>query len=262
MNSTTLITALSLGLLGSFHCVGMCGPIALALPVNQLRPLAKFISVLFYNLGRALTYGIFGLLFGLLGQGLFMGGFQQLVSVSLGSLILLSVIYSYLFHKGLFQWKTLNGFVLRLKSGFSILFKHRSAGAMLLIGLLNGLLPCGLVYVAIAGAIASGNFLEGASFMFVFGLGTLPMMLSLSLFGQFLQVKYRNLIRRTVPVFVSMMAVLMILRGLNLGIPYVSPKISKTINSEACHLEGQMDCCNKEDTKADIHCGNTGSEQH
>lgn len=249
MNTAGLIAALSLGLLGSFHCVGMCGPIALALPVQHLNPIKKFLSVLLYNLGRAFTYALFGLLFGLLGQGLFMGGFQQLVSVVLGSLILLSVLYSYFFHKGLFQWHALNTFVLRLKSGFGALFKQRSAGAMFLIGLLNGLLPCGLVYVAIAGAIAGGHYAYGAAFMFLFGLGTLPMMLSLSLFGQFLQVKYRNLVRRSVPVFVSLMAVLMILRGLNLGIPYISPKIEAQHNRTEENLRG-MDCC----AKHDAHC--------
>lgn len=249
MNTAGLIAALSLGLLGSFHCVGMCGPIALALPVQNLSRADKFFSVLLYNLGRAFTYALFGLLFGLLGQGLFMGGFQQLVSVMLGTLILISVLYSYFFHKGLFQWHALNAFVLHMKNSFGALFRQRSAGAMFLIGLLNGLLPCGLVYVAIAGAIASGHYAYGAAFMFVFGLGTLPMMLSLSLFGQFLQVKYRNLVRRSVPVFVSLMAVLMILRGLNLGIPYISPKIEAVQNANEEMLR-TMDCCAKEDA----HC--------
>lgn len=120
---------------------------------------------------------------------------------------------------------------------------------MFLIGLLNGLLPCGLVYVAIAGATATGHFINGALFMFLFGLGTLPMMLSLSLFGQFIQAKYRNLMRKAVPVFVSAMAIMMILRGLNLGIPYVSPKIEeKETSGMECHSQGTekvMKCCAK-----------------
>jgi sulfite exporter TauE/SafE len=244
-----LIAAITLGILGSFHCLGMCGPIALALPVHHQRPIKKFLSVLLYNLGRATTYSAFGFLFGLLGQGFFVGGFQQTLSVSIGTIILISVIYSMLFSKGLFKMNAINGFVLKLKSKFGDLFRVRSTSALFLIGLLNGLLPCGLVYVAIAGATATGHFLNGALFMFVFGLGTIPMMLSLSMFGQFMQVKYRNLVRKTVPVFVSAMAILMILRGLNLGIPYISPKIVETENAKMdCHSPGSeqtMECCSK-----------------
>jgi uncharacterized protein len=243
------IAAISLGLLGSFHCLGMCGPIALALPIHQETPLIKFLSVLLYNTGRAITYSIFGLLFGLLGQGFFVGGFQQMLSLGLGSLLLISVLYSMLFSKGLFSISAINGFVLSLKSKFGDLFRQRNRSSLFLIGLLNGLLPCGLVYVGISGATATGHFLSGALFMFVFGLGTIPMMLSLSLFGQFMKMKYRNLVRRSVPVFVSVMAILMILRGLNLGIPYVSPRIVEKENAEMdCHSTGSeqtMECCAK-----------------
>ncbi len=243
------VAALSLGLLGSFHCLGMCGPIALALPIHHQTRTIKLFSVLLYNFGRAITYGVFGLLFGLLGQGFFVGGFQQVLSVGIGSLLLISVVYSLLFSKGLFNINAINGFVLRLKARFGDLFRLKSLSSMFLIGLLNGLLPCGLVYVAIAGATATGHFLNGALFMFLFGLGTLPMMLSLSLFGQFIQVKYRNLMRKAVPVFVSAMAILMILRGLNLGIPYVSPRIiEKETSGMDCHSPGTeqtMECCAK-----------------
>ncbi len=244
------VTAISLGLLGSFHCIGMCGPIALALPVHQFGPIKKFFAILFYNFGRAITYALFGLLFGLLGQGFFMGGFQQILSVGLGVLLLISVLYSFLFSKGLFQFNALNGFVLRLKSHFSNLFRLRGLHANFFIGLLNGLLPCGLVYVAIAGAIASGDLWKGTTIMFVFGLGTLPIMLSLSLFGQFMQVKYRNKIRKSIPIVISLMAVLMILRGLNLGIPYMSPRIVETEiqnNDSKNESSGKiMECCTKE----------------
>lgn len=243
------IAAISLGLLGSFHCLGMCGPIALALPIHHQTPAIRFFSVFLYNLGRAITYSVFGLLFGLLGQGFFVGGFQQVLSVVIGSLLLISVLYSLLFSKGLFNISAINGFVLRLKAGFGDLFRLKSLSSMFLIGLLNGLLPCGLVYVAIAGATATGHFLNGALFMFLFGLGTLPTMLSLSLFGQFMQIKYRNWIRKAVPVFVSAMAILMILRGLNLGIPYVSPRIvEKETSAMDCHSPGTeqtMECCAK-----------------
>ncbi len=249
------IAAISLGLLGSFHCLGMCGPIALALPIHHQAPLIKLVSVVLYNLGRAITYAVFGLLFGLLGQGFFVGGFQQLLSVAIGALLLIAVLYSFLFSKGLLSIGTINGFVLRLKAGFGKLFRLKNSASMFLIGLLNGLLPCGLVYVAVAGATATGHFLSGALFMFLFGLGTLPTMLSLSLFGQFMQIKYRNLIRKAVPVFVSAMAILMILRGLNLGIPYLSPRIvekeNKAMNCHSSDSEPMMECCAKPEIKGE-----------
>ena len=242
-----IIAAISLGLLGSFHCIGMCGPIALALPVHQYSFQKKLLGILLYNSGRVITYTFIGLLFGMLGQSFFIGGFQQVLSVSLGVLLLLSVILSQVSFTNAPRFKFLYSFVNAIKNQLGNLFNKKGLHYLLFIGLLNGLLPCGLVYLGIAGAIATGHYIKGAEFMFYFGIGTIPIMYAVAFFGQFITLKYRNHIRKAMPIVVSSMALLLIVRGLNLGIPYVSPRFEKQINS--------VTCCNKSsEGKLDIHC--------
>jgi len=171
-----LLAALVLGLLGSFHCVGMCGPIAIMLPINNNNWFSRLSGTFLYNIGRAITYGVLGAVFGLLGEGISLGGFQQWVSIIMGVLMILSVVFPILFRNTAILDKYIYGYVDRLKTSFLPLFNNKSLLSLLVIGLLNGLLPCGLVYVALAGAIASGGVFSGAMYMFVFGLGTLPML--------------------------------------------------------------------------------------
>ncbi|MDO8998671.1 MAG: sulfite exporter TauE/SafE family protein [Bacteroidota bacterium] len=224
-----LIAAISLGLLGSFHCIGMCGPIALALPVHTYKPFKKYIGIISYNLGRAITYSILGAMFGLLGQSFYLGGFQQNLSIVLGIVMLLIILFSYTPLKSKIKFQFLNHSLNSLKNTLGKLFNKKGIQFLFLIGLLNGLLPCGFVYIAIAGATATSNYLNGALFMFLFGMGTLPVMLSLSVIGQFISVQYRNAIHKSVPILISFMAILLIVRGLNLGIPLLSPQYKKEI---------------------------------
>jgi hypothetical protein len=172
------ISALTLGLLGSFHCVGMCGPIALAIPLKTDSWLARIFGGVLYNLGRAITYAVMGAVFGLLGRGLVMSGFQQWVSIIMGAIMILSVITPSIYKNRFNADKGVFSFVGKLKMSLGKLFAQRSYSSLLMIGLLNGLLPCGLVYFAIAGAIATGSSASGSLFMFIFGLGTLPMLLA------------------------------------------------------------------------------------
>lgn len=243
-----IIAAISLGLLGSFHCIGMCGPIALALPVHHYSPLKKYLGIFLYNLGRVATYTFLGVVFGLLGQSFFLGGFQQILSITIGVLLLLSVILSNVKSlnavKGLvFIYSFINSVKLQLGN----LFNKNGLHFLFFIGLLNGLLPCGLVYLGIAGAIATGHYIRGAEFMFYFGIGTVPVMYAVAFLGQFITVKYRNHIRQAMPYVVSVMAVLLIIRGLNLGIPYLSPQFEKETH--------EVSCCEKPDKgKSIIKC--------
>lgn len=230
-----IIAAISLGLLGSFHCIGMCGPIALALPVHQYSPLKKYLGIFLYNLGRVVTYTFLGVVFGLLGQSFFLGGFQQMLSIVIGVLLLLSVILTNV--KALNTAKGLGfiySFINSVKLQLGNLFNKKGLHFLFLIGLLNGLLPCGLVYLGIAGAIATGHYIKGAEFMFYFGIGTVPVMYAVAFLGQFITVKYRNHIRQSMPYVVSVMAVLLIVRGLNLGIPYLSPQFEKETHKVSC----------------------------
>ncbi len=235
---TIFITAISLGLLGSLHCVGMCGPIALALPLNRSSNLHKLSGIIIYNLGRVLTYSLFGCLFGLVGKSFVIAGFQQTLSITLGVIILLIILLPNSIFNRFKITSSIFSYVSILKQKLGILLKKSSYSSLFFIGILNGLLPCGLVYLGIAGAIATGSSIYGTIFMASFGLGTLPGMLLLSIFSSSISLKIRNKLNKGIPVFIAFMAILLILRGMNLGIPYVSPELSK--DKVECHK-----CCHK-----------------
>jgi hypothetical protein len=224
--------AILMGMLGSLHCVGMCGPIALALPYGSNSASAKLTGISLYNLGRIFTYSLIGILFGALGKGFVMAGLQQFLSVTVGSVILLLILMpakyknSWSFFKFFVQWAN------KIKMVFSKNLQSHRKSSLFAIGVLNGMLPCGLVYLAMAGAVATGSVAGGAAFMAGFGLGTVPLMLTVSLTKDLFSVNIRKHLHKAVPYFVSAMAILLVLRGLNLGIPYVSPKLNenKTLN--------------------------------
>ena len=222
-----MISALVLGLMGSFHCAGMCGPIAIALPLHGNSTSGKILGGTLYNLGRTLTYGIMGAIFGLLGQGVAMIGFQQKVSVIMGSLMIISVLFPALFRNQYSMERSWFSFVGKLKSTIGKMFSVRTFSSLFFIGMLNGLLPCGLVYMAIAGAIGTGEVLTGSLYMIMFGLGTLPMLLGITLAGNMMGLAFRNRINKLIPVLVILVGIFFILRGLSLGIPYLSPPKEK-----------------------------------
>jgi uncharacterized protein len=227
-----LLAALTLGLIGSFHCIGMCGPIAIALPLTNQNWLSKILGASIYNIGRALTYGFMGIIFGLLGKGFKLAGLQQWVSIAMGIIMIVSVLFPFILRSRSKLDGLINKFVARLKKAFGNLFKNRSYHSLFLIGLLNGFLPCGLVYMAIAGAVATGEVLNGAMYMIIFGLGTLPIMLSVSLIGNLISTPFRDRIRKFIPIFIVLIGLLFILRGMNLGIKYISPKLDKMNSTE------------------------------
>lgn len=216
------LPAFLLGLFGGLHCAGMCGPLALALPAGGGGPTRFVLGRLAYNAGRVFTYAVLGAGFGLAGRAFVLAGVQRWVSISLGVLVLAGGLMS----KRLALAAPLVNFVGRLKHGMSALLQERSLAALGLLGLLNGLLPCGLVYVAGAGAATTSGPLAGAAFMAAFGLGTVPTMLGISLTGRLVPVALRVKLQRAVPVAVVLVAGLLILRGLALGIPYLSPDVA------------------------------------
>lgn len=250
-----LITALLLGLMGSVHCAGMCGPIAIALPLHGNTVPQKIYGGVLYNFGRTITYGLMGTVFGLLGQGVGMLGFQQKISVIMGSIMILSVFFPRLFKKQYDLKKSSFSLVSRLKKSIGELFAVRSFNSLFLIGLLNGLLPCGLVYMAIAGSIGTGSAGLGALYMLFFGLGTIPMMLAIAIAGNILSASLQRRINRLIPVLVVLVGIFFILRGLNLGIPFLSPpkekiemKFEKSLEAEAAGREttthlNEHSCC-------------------
>lgn len=229
------ITAFITGLLGSFHCLGMCGPIAMIAPVGQ--SYSQFVyGRLLYNLGRIFTYALIGFAFGAFGQGLKIAGAQQYVSVIMG-VILLLIALSNITGITLFKNNSwLSGYKKTIEKQFAKFIARPGAAAQFSIGCFNGLLPCGLVYLALAGAVATTNAASGAAYMALFGLGTLPMMLSVSLASRWVTKTVRISILKAMPYFVACIALLFIIRGLDLGIPYLSPKINS---------HQQMECCER-----------------
>lgn len=222
-----LITPLTIGIVGSLHCLGMCGPIVVALPLKKHNISSKISGAILYNSGRVFTYGLLGVLFGLLGRGIHLAGFQQLTSILLGSAMIISVLFPFFFRKQLTIGNLFSGFSARLIVRLRKLITDRSYFSLLMIGLLNGLLPCGLVYVAIAGAISSGTVLSGALFMMLFGIGTIPLLITATLASDAIGQRIRAKMKQVVPYFVLLLGVLFILRGMSLGIPYISPTTDK-----------------------------------
>ena len=223
--------AFTLGLLGSLHCAAMCGPLMLALPVPAGGP-ARFVAGrIIYQLGRIVTYCLLGIVAGLVGKSLFVAGFQKWLSISLG----LAVLGGFLISKRVAVSAPVVRLVGKLKFAMSAQLKQRSFRSLGLLGLLNGLLPCGLVYVALAGAAAQGNVSSSIGYMAIFGLGTLPTMLGVSLSGKLFPVAIRLKLRSAIPVGVCLLAAMLILRGMALGIPYLSPDLSSGTPSCCAH---------------------------
>ncbi|WP_308993008.1 sulfite exporter TauE/SafE family protein [Mariniflexile litorale] len=218
-----LISAFILGLLGSFHCVGMCGPIAFMLPVDRTNSVKKVTQIAIYHVGRLLAYSIIGLIFGLIGKTLFIFGYQQQLSIVIGVLMILVVLIPQKTFNRYNASKPIYKIISKIKAALGNALKKKTTDTFLTIGFLNGFLPCGLVYMALFAAIASGNTLSGSMYMAVFGLGTIPLMTTAIYFSQLLKGSARQKIQKVIPVFIIFMGLLFILRGLGLGIPYLSP---------------------------------------
>ena len=217
------LTALLFGLMGSFHCLGMCGPIAFILPVDRNNKAKMSFQTLLYHLGRMTAYGSIGWVFGFFGKGVSLVGFQQYASLIMG---ILMVVLAFVPASKVLRLKPLAGwnkFVYFVKNSLSEYLKKRSTFGFYIIGFFNGLLPCGLVYIALVGAMATGDPIMGAIYMVIFGLGTAPMMTLAIYLGNFVSLKVRNKINKLIPYAVVLVGVLFILRGLNLGIKFLSP---------------------------------------
>ncbi len=229
-----LWTAFLLGILGSLHCLGMCGPIVLALPTFRKSFLPLLFSRLLYNSGRIISYGILGLVIGIIGEGISFSGLQQKLSIFAGVLIIVLALFT---NKALLSKINirLTGFNRWIKEKLGVYLKKRSIFSSFLVGLANGYLPCGLVYLAMGGALATGSWKYSSLYMIIFGLGTALAMLTLGLAGNFLGLKVRASFNKIIPYVAVFLGILLILRGMNLGIPYVSPEFSPVGDVEICH---------------------------
>lgn len=218
-----LYSAFLFGLISSLHCIGMCGPIALMLPVDRHNPEKKALQILTYHAGRIFSYTFIGLLFGLLGRAFYLAGFQQHLSIVAGlAMIVIAIIPErslarYNFSKPIFIG------ISRIKAALGNQFAKSSFSSLFTTGLFNGLLPCGMVYAAVFGALAMPHLGYSMLFMALFGLGTVPLMSGIVYVQKYVTTQMRNSIQKIIPYAMGCIGILFVLRGLGLDIAYVSP---------------------------------------
>ncbi|MBI5323968.1 MAG: sulfite exporter TauE/SafE family protein [Ignavibacteriae bacterium] len=232
-----IITGFVLGLITSLHCVGMCGPLALAVPRTESGKLNLLLDGFLFNFGRIITYSVMGVILGGVGLAVTIAGFQEIISIIIGSSILTIYLFTLIFKKKIFQLNLTSKFFIKLQSLFGKVFQKQTKGALLILGLLNGLLPCGAVYIALAQSIIAGGIAESTVFMASFGFGTMPLLLAVFVSRNIIPVNFRKKLTKLIPVAVLFVGALLIMRGMSLGIPYISPVLQ--------HHEqhSKTDCC-------------------
>ncbi|MEO8148219.1 MAG: sulfite exporter TauE/SafE family protein [Bacteroidia bacterium] len=213
MNVALFLSALALGFLGSFHCAGMCGPIALMLPKSSGSQFQIITGRFIYNSGRVFTYITIGLLFGMLGLAVAMKGFQRELSVFTGVIIVATVLLTSGKKERVKIYSDSNLYTNTIRKSLKKLFSIKSYPSLFLIGVLNGLLPCGFVYLAIAGAASTGSVTGGIIYMSLFGLGTFPMMMMISLAANYLGLRFRKIFTKVSPLIAIALALFLIYRG-------------------------------------------------
>lgn len=211
-----IIPAFLIGLGGSLHCIGMCGPLIFSSMMNNQHGNLSLVDWLVYQSGRISVYVIWGILFGFIGTSARMFGWQQNISISLGIGILAILILTKLFPQleRKFSVILLTQF---WKSKLSSLLQNKIKQSDFVKGMLNGILPCGLVYIALAGATAVQDPIKGGVFMAIFGIGTLPLLSALLFVGNQMKMNVRRQLAKWYPAFIGLMAIMLIIRGMNLG---------------------------------------------
>lgn len=229
-----LLAAFMLGIAGSLHCIGMCGPIALALPRGEGGVIALIGGRVSYQVGRISVYMLLGMLTGLGGSIVAIAGYERFVSVIAGSLMIVAVVVQLLWHTSILPVERLMTWTSPLRSRIMPMLRRHSPVAMIGLGALNGLLPCGLVAVALMGSIGSATPAGGAMFMASFGLGTVPVMLAMSVGVRLLPQWARLKHRFVVPTVALVLGLVFVLRGSALGIPYLSPEAPSPAKPASC----------------------------
>lgn len=236
---TALYLGFVFGFLGSLHCIGMCGPIALSIPHKREGQLGIAFDNLLYNIGRVLTYTILGVIVGYLGQKISLAGYQEGLSIALGIILILYLIIPQRYRLKITSIPVFASISAAYRKVFGSVLQSKSSSSVMTVGILNGFLPCGFVYMALAPAAAYGNIFESALFMAGFGFGTIPAMFSVFQARHLITVNIRRKINKLLPYGVAVVAVLLIVRGMSLGIPYISPKLKASVHQ---NIE-EPDCC-------------------
>jgi len=215
-----LWAALTLGLMGSLHCVGMCGPLAIAFGGGRSSSrMDAAITGVFYNIGRASTYALLGLAFGGLGRFMVFAQVQKGVSIAIGVLMIVAFFASFDIEGYIRNLPLIQRWYNRIRSILTRMMKQSQSYHPYTLGLANGLLPCGLVYLALAGALATGGLLQGMLFMFVFGLGTMPMLFVLAFGSGLVPLHVRARLREVIPYVTLVFGIFLCYRGVVVDMP-------------------------------------------
>jgi uncharacterized protein len=215
-----LLSALILGLVSSLHCIAMCGPIAMMLPLVRDNPERKALQIILYHAGRMTSYSTLGLLFGIFGRGLYIAGMQQRLSIVAGVLMILIIIIPEKTFAKYNLSKPIYRLISQAKSAMGARLRNPSMSSLFTIGLLNGLLPCAMIYAALFGALATQQIFDGGLYMALFGIGTIPLMSGVSYLSGIITIPIRNRIQKVIPVAMVCVGVLFIARGLSLDTHY------------------------------------------
>lgn len=235
-----ILSGFVLGFLGSLHCIGMCGPIVLAISSAKHEMYKMILQRVLYHLGKAFTYAVMGALFGVLGNHIQLSGLQQIASIIIGSLIVLWIILPKSFKTAVTSLPPFKQYNEQIKNLLSKVLSSGNSKPFFVIGVVNGFLPCGLVYAGLAGAIATGNAFDGSLYMFLFGMGTMPALFAFSFLPTLRKYLPKINSRKIIPAVSLVLGIIFILRGLNLGIPFISPKFEHKPQTEEL---SQPDCC-------------------
>lgn len=246
MEITLVLSALTLGFFTGFHCLGMCGPIALSLGLSKKQQVNFHLQNTTYQFGRIVTYSILGAILGIVGQTFQLAGFQTYLSIFVGVLMIVLALFTFGSPNFASKVPFFSNFLIKVKMQLGKLLRKTDYSSRFLTGILNGLLPCGMVYVAMTASLAAGGIWQGALFMALFGLGTFPFMFAAVLFGNLLNASVRTKFLKAVPIFMIVLGALFVVRGLELGIPYLSPpqdslKINHNDSDE--HKDGDHATC-------------------
>jgi sulfite exporter TauE/SafE len=235
MEVTTITMALLMGFTGSLHCAGMCGPIMWIMPFQVFSGFRKILALVLYHLGRISVYAMLAVVLHSF-RGLFNPVVQQYISIIMGVSLLAVGAFSFfannLFHVKL-PWEE------QIKKRLGNVIGKPGLLAITTAGILNGLLPCGLVYMALSASVMLPSAAQSAAMLYIFGIGTVPMLVSISLLRHKATFLRSANLKKLVPITVFVFGCLFVLRGSNLGIPYLSPKVS--MNSGGVHAS----CCHK-----------------
>lgn len=254
MEIAIILSAIGLGFASGFHCIGMCGPIALSMGLTKKQATNFYLQNLTYQFGRIFTYAFLGAVLGIIGEGFEMAGFQKHLTIAVGILLIVMAVFSFGGKDFASKIPFFSKFLFKVKYNLGKLLQRADYKSRFTTGILNGFLPCGMVYMALTASLASGGIWQGASYMALFGLGTLPFMFAVVLAGNLMNQAFRLKVLKAIPVIMIILGGLFIVRGLELGIPYISPReeamtISKDNNGE-CHLPGDH---NTHPHSADCH---------